>query len=104
MLDDEGSVGAGGSKTSSITIPVIVRPTNHAPTISMPGALGVEEDSLLSLAGIVVSDADPRDSVAIKINVSSGGLIQLPAAQFDRYSTTLRKYHQQRHVLGVSSS
>ena len=96
-------MGAGGSKSSSITIPVIVRPTNHAPTLTLPSALGVEEDSLLSLAGCVVSDSDPRDIVTVNITVSSGGLLQLPAPHYDRYSTSLRKYHLQRHALGDSN-
>ena len=103
VLDDFGSVGSGGSKATSVTIPVIVRPTNHAPSVSVSAALGVSEDRLLSLAGILVADPDPRDTVTVNISVASGGLLQLSPQQLAAFERSLTLYHQQRYVLTPSA-
>lgn len=96
VLDDLGNTGAGGSKTSSVTIPVIVRPTNHAPSLTLPTALSAAEDTLLSLAAVQVSDNDPGDTIAVDVTVSSGGLVQLSLLQLERYTELLRSHHQRR--------
>jgi hypothetical protein len=98
VLDDLGNVGSGDSKTASVTIPVIVRPTNHAPTVTVPAAFAATEDQLLSLAGILVSDHDMGDTVTVSVIVSAGNLVQLTPQQLGRYTQELRAYHQHRFL------
>lgn len=96
VLDDLGNAGAGGSKVGSVTIPVVVRPTNHAPSLTLPAALSAVEDGLLSLAAVQVSDADPGDTITVDVAVSLGGLVQLNPLQLDRFTVQLKSYHQHR--------
>jgi hypothetical protein len=98
VLDDLGNVGSGDSKTASVTIPVIVRPTNHAPTVTVPAAFAATEDQLLSLAGILVSDQDMGDAVTVSVTVSAGSLVQLTPQQLGRFTEELRAYHQHRFL------
>ena len=104
VLNDLGSVGAGESKTSSVTVPVIVRPTNHAPVIVTPAALNTAEDQLLTLAGIEVSDVDARDTVTVNVSVASGGLVQLPANQVLLFKQSLHSFLQHRHLLDTDGT
>lgn len=83
-------------KPATVTIPVIVRPTNHAPTVSTPIALSTSEDELLSLSGLMVDDVDVRDTVTVTVSVASGGLIQLSAHEVQPFKQSLKAYLVQR--------
>lgn len=101
VLSDMGNVG-GENKFSSVTIPVIVRPTNHAPVIQAPQALNTAEDQLLTLAGIDVSDVDVRDTVTVNVTVATGLLVQLPANQVLLYKQSLHSFLHHRHLLDTA--
>ncbi|MBW4695517.1 MAG: tandem-95 repeat protein [Lyngbya sp. HA4199-MV5] len=57
-VNDQGNTGKGGALTDSKTIAVTVKPVNKAPTITVPAAQTVNEDTSLSLTGISIGDVD----------------------------------------------
>lgn len=87
-------------KPATVTIPVIVRPTNHAPTVTTPIALSTSEDELLSLAGLSVDDVDVRDTVTVTVSVASGGLVQLSSNEVQPFKQALKSYLVQRLMHG----
>ncbi|XGV98850.1 MAG: Ig-like domain-containing protein [Leptolyngbya sp. BL-A-14] len=58
VVNDNGNTGKGGALTDSKTIAVTVNPVNKAPTITVPAAQSVNEDTSLSLTGISIGDLD----------------------------------------------
>ena len=71
-VTDQGSAGAGGPKTDTRTIDLIVNPVNDAPTLTVPGAKTVLEDTALSLATLI--DTTDVDSGTNPVKVSVGTL------------------------------
>ena len=70
-VDDQGNTGSGGAKTDSKSIAISVGAVNNPPQLTLPGAQTVAEDTLLSITGITVADAD-AGSGQLKITLSVG--------------------------------
>ncbi|MBL1177965.1 beta strand repeat-containing protein, partial [Pantanalinema sp. GBBB05] len=77
-LDDDGNTGFGGPLTVTRSINVTVTPVNDAPTLTLPGAQTVGEDTDLVLTGatgIVLTDVDSGTSpIRVTIGVTNGTL------------------------------
>ena len=74
-VDDQANTGTGGAKTDSKSIAITVSAVNDAPVLTVPGAQSVNEDTLLSIAGISVADIDvATGAVKITMSVASGRL------------------------------
>ena len=70
-MDDQGNTGSGGAKTDSKSIVISVGAVNDPPQLTLPGVKTVAEDTLLSITGITVADAD-AGSGQLKITMSVG--------------------------------
>ncbi|MBW2254042.1 MAG: tandem-95 repeat protein [Deltaproteobacteria bacterium] len=57
-VNDLGNWGLGGPQADEGTIAVTVNPVNNAPELTLPGAQEVDEDQVLALPAIGVSDVD----------------------------------------------
>ncbi|MBW4692809.1 MAG: FG-GAP repeat protein [Lyngbya sp. HA4199-MV5] len=71
-VTDQGSAGAGGPKTDTKTIDLIVNPINDAPTLTVPGAQTVLEDTALSLAGLIDTTDVDAGTNPVKVNLGTG--------------------------------
>ncbi|WP_181357624.1 cadherin-like domain-containing protein [Stenomitos frigidus] len=70
-VTDQGSTGAGGAKTDTKTIDLIVNPINDAPTLTVPGAQTVLEDTALSLAGLIDTTDVDSGTNPVKVNLGT---------------------------------
>ncbi|MBW4468975.1 MAG: pre-peptidase C-terminal domain-containing protein [Stenomitos rutilans HA7619-LM2] len=70
-VTDQGSTGAGGPKTDAKTIDLIVNPINDAPTLTVPGAQTVLEDTALSLANLIDTTDVDSGTNPVKVNVGT---------------------------------
>ena len=68
-VDDQGNMGSGGAKTESKSIVISIGAVNNPPQLTLPGAQTVAEDTLLSITGIAVADADAGGGL-LKMTVS----------------------------------
>jgi len=75
-VTDQGSTGAGGVRTDTKTIDLIVNPINDAPTLTVPGAQTVLEDTVLSLANLIdTTDVDSgTNPVRVNLTAVNGAL------------------------------
>ena len=74
-VDDQGNTGSGGAKTDSKSIVISVGAVNNPPQLTLPGAQSVAEDTLLSITGISVTDADAASGLLkITMSVAQGRL------------------------------
>lgn len=78
-VNDGGNTGFGGPLTVTRDINVTVTPVNDPPTLTLPGAQTVSEDTDLVLtgtSGIVLTDVDSATSpIRVSIGVTNGTLI-----------------------------
>jgi VCBS repeat-containing protein len=78
-INDDGNTGFGGPLTATRSINVTVTPVNDAPTLTLPGAQTVSEDSDLVLTGatgIILTDVDSGTSpIRVSLGVTNGTLI-----------------------------
>ncbi|XGW00223.1 MAG: cadherin-like domain-containing protein [Leptolyngbya sp. BL-A-14] len=70
-VTDQGSTGAGGPKTDTRTIDLLVNPVNDAPTLTVPGAQTVLEDTALSLANLIDTTDVDSGTNPVKVNVGT---------------------------------
>jgi cytochrome c-type biogenesis protein CcmE len=78
-VNDQGHAGSGEPLSESGTIDLTVHPVNDAPQLTLPGALEVDEDTPLAIAGIVIADVDvdPQSSdqaLLVSLSVEHGTL------------------------------
>jgi len=73
VTNDQGNVGSGGAKSDTDTINVTINAVNDAPVNSVPEAQTTPEDSVLSISGLSVSDAD-ASSARVSLSVAHGVL------------------------------
>ncbi|MGI0487175.1 cadherin-like domain-containing protein [Pantanalinema rosaneae CENA516] len=78
-VNDRGNTGFGGPLTVTRDINVTVTPVNDPPTLTLPGAQTVSEDTdlvLTGINGIALTDVDSGTSpIRVSIGVTSGTLI-----------------------------
>ena len=101
-INDNGNTGVGGNKGAAATVPVIVQPVNHAPTIlTSPTVVRLLEDQMLQLDASVldVNDVDLRDTLTVNISVAVGGLLKLSPQLVPSFQQLLSLYHQQSQYL-----
>ncbi|MGE3271101.1 MAG: hypothetical protein AB7P40_20280, partial [Chloroflexota bacterium] len=70
IAGDLGNTGAGGPKTDSDVLQIIVGDVNDAPVMTVPGAQTLNEDSNLAISGINVADLDIGSS-PMRISISA---------------------------------
>lgn len=56
VIDDQGNTGTGGALNDSDTVAITVTAINDAPTVTVPSAQTVNEDTPLGITGISVAD------------------------------------------------
>jgi len=57
-VNDGGSAGSGGSLSDSGVVAIEVRPVNDAPVLIVPGILAVNEDVVVGVNGVKITDVD----------------------------------------------
>ena len=75
-VDDLGNTGGGGAKQANDSLSILVENVNTAPTIAVPGAQVVNEDTDITVSGISVTDSDVGDNneLEVTLGVSNGTL------------------------------
>eukprot|EP00003_Mantamonas_plastica_P002500 TRINITY_DN1189_c0_g1_i3.p1 TRINITY_DN1189_c0_g1~~TRINITY_DN1189_c0_g1_i3.p1 ORF type:complete len:2400 (-),score=855.86 TRINITY_DN1189_c0_g1_i3:116-6346(-) len=68
-VSDQGNNGSGGEKTANATIGVTVTAVNDGPTLTLPSAQNVNEDTDLTVGGIMIGDIDVGMGM-LQVNVS----------------------------------
>ena len=77
---DQGNTGAGGARTASASLPLLVQPVNDAPIVSVPARQTVDEDHPARLRGVSVFDVDAGDVAGAVMEVTLvvlGGRLRL---------------------------
>ena len=69
--NDQGAAGAGGPQTDTKTINVSVIPVNDSPTLTVPGAQTVLEDTALSLANLIDTTDVDSGSNPVKVSLTA---------------------------------
>ncbi len=73
--EDGGHSGAGGARVTTDTVDITIRAVNDAPTLTLPSAQWIDEDTVLSLAGLRVADVDAGDApLTLTLTVAHGTL------------------------------
>jgi CSLREA domain-containing protein len=78
-IDDLGATGTGGPQSTTTTVSVTVAPVNDAPTLIVPGAQTVTEDTPLRFgtsgtARILIADSDAVGLLTLSLAVDAGTL------------------------------
>lgn len=76
-LNDQGGNGSGGALSDNKSISVTVSAVNDAPSLTVPGAQSVNEDTNLVISGISASDVDIGTSPAQVTLSASNGILTL---------------------------
>ena len=75
IVDDQGNFGSGGAKSASATVAITVAAVNDAPVVVTPGNQSVNEEALLSIAGISLIDVDAGNgTLQASVSVANGRL------------------------------
>ncbi len=92
-INDKGNTGTGGPlEATGNTSLVVTAGTNAAPTIVVPGAKTVNEDTSIAVTGITVADADSGSAdIEVKLTVAHG---TLGRRQLDRRRDLHRRQRQ----------
>lgn len=74
-INDNGNTGAGGAKTASGTVTLVVAAVNDGPALNVPLTFNVTEDLATELTGISFSDIDAgSSSVTVMLLAPTGTL------------------------------
>jgi hypothetical protein len=89
-VSDLGNTGAGGALTATGTISLDVRAVNDLPTLTLPAALAINEDEVLSFIGanaITLTDVDSGETpIRITLRVGANGRLNIDDANLTRIS------------------
>ena len=78
---DLGNSGAGGELTDTDTVLIVVNDVNNAPVNTVPASITKDEDQILAIAGLLVSDVDAgAAAVDVQLSVGMGSTLTLSTA------------------------
>ncbi|MBF0422089.1 MAG: cadherin domain-containing protein [Magnetococcales bacterium] len=70
-LDDLGNTGSGTTEPANLSVPITVVAVNHAPVITLPGDLKVNQETVLKITGVGITDVDAgtgTEKVTLSVN------------------------------------
>ncbi len=81
-VNDQGNSGTGGARNGSGSVTINVNGVNDAPTVMVPGAVGVNEDSVLTFnannnTSIIITDVDAGGATVQATITATNGVATL---------------------------
>ena len=73
-VSDLGNTGSPGALLDGGTLLITVDPVNDGPGVTGPGPINGDEDSVIAVPGIVMTDVDAAGNVRVTLDVANGTL------------------------------